>query len=64
MKLATEKETHRFLSAILFAWNQCVIHDICKIYELNAEQRTILETALLKPNNLQLHIKPSLSNSS
>lgn len=61
MELATEKETKRFLNGLFYAWGQRIIKLISKSYNLKEDQQEALELILLKPNNWQVQVKPSLA---
>jgi hypothetical protein len=61
MEIATEEETSRFINGLFYAWGQRLIYDISNAYNLNEEQKEVLETILLKPNNWFLEINMPLT---
>ena len=60
MELASEQEATRFIQTLWFSYGMRLVKDICKAYNLNEEQREALQEQLLKPNDWEVIIKPSL----
>jgi hypothetical protein len=60
MELASEADTLRFLNGLWYSWGQQIVKIICRGYKLDAEQEEAMINILLRPNDWQVRIKPSL----
>ena len=57
----THEEAKRFLEGLWYRWADALLKRAGKLYSLNTEQQTALESVLLKPNDWILDVKPALN---